>query len=109
MVRRHKFVTLCLQILLSNNETKKAESFIAKALENDSEDPTLYVYRALVYIEEGELDKTREYLGMSMKLYWWLMCSNGSIFYVRPSTETWFKMQFRLRNACRFVFQAGES
>lgn len=36
------FCFVLYKILLSNNETKKAESFIVRALENDPADPTLY-------------------------------------------------------------------
>lgn len=55
-------------MLLSNNETSKAEGLITKALENDPEDPTLYVYKALVYIETGDLERTREYLDQALKI-----------------------------------------
>ncbi|KAJ6216945.1 hypothetical protein RDWZM_008102 [Blomia tropicalis] len=66
--KSNELLLLYFQILLSNNETKKAESFINKALENDDTDPTLYVYRALVYVEEGDLEKTREYLDKALKI-----------------------------------------
>ncbi|XP_017490960.1 PREDICTED: mitochondrial import receptor subunit TOM70-like [Rhagoletis zephyria] len=66
--KSNELLLLFFQVLLSNNEMAKAEGLITKALENDPEDPTLYVYKALVYIETSDLEKTREYLDLALKL-----------------------------------------
>nr|XP_027197095.1 mitochondrial import receptor subunit TOM70-like [Dermatophagoides pteronyssinus] len=59
---------LYFQILLSENKTSDAATVIQKALDREPDDPTLYVYRSLIFIEESSFDKAKEYLDKALEL-----------------------------------------
>lgn len=46
------------------NESKTAEKLLSKAIDNDPSDATLLVYKAMIVVEEGDMQKTKTILGL---------------------------------------------
>ncbi|KAH9510456.1 Mitochondrial import receptor subunit TOM70, partial [Dermatophagoides farinae] len=55
----NELLMLYFQILLSENKTSDASTIVKQALDNEPDNPTLYVYRSLICSEENSLDKAK--------------------------------------------------
>ncbi|KAF7489332.1 Mitochondrial import receptor subunit TOM70 [Sarcoptes scabiei] len=63
----NEILLLYFQVLINENDMEKSEKIIIKAIENNSEDPNLYAYRATIYIGSDRFEYAKELLDKALK------------------------------------------